>query len=122
MRTSRIEVKRGMSSTVAVTEQTFDSEVIKSEVPVLVDFWATWCGPCKMIAPIVEDLAGEYQGKLKVLKLDVDENSGVAAKYSVMSIPTLGIFSKGELVERIVGYMPKEQLKKRIDAALASRV
>jgi thioredoxin 1 len=111
-----------MSSTVAVTEQTFDSEVIKSEVPVLVDFWATWCGPCKMIAPIVEDLAGEYQGKLKVLKLDVDENSGVAAKYSVMSIPTLGIFSKGELIERIVGYMPKEQLKKRIDAALASRV
>jgi thioredoxin 1 len=111
-----------MSSTVAVTEQTFDSEVIKSAVPVLVDFWATWCGPCKMIAPIVEDLAGEYQGKLKVLKLDVDENSGVAAKYSVMSIPTLGIFSKGELIERIVGYMPKEQLKKRIDAALASRV
>jgi thioredoxin 1 len=111
-----------MSSTVAVTEQTFDSEVIKSSVPVLVDFWATWCGPCKMIAPIVEDLAGEYQGKLKVLKLDVDENSGVAAKYSVMSIPTLGIFSKGELIERIVGYMPKEQLKKRIDAALASRV
>ena len=111
-----------MSSTVAVTEQTFDSEVIKSSVPVLVDFWATWCGPCKMIAPIVEDLAGEYQGKLKVVKLDVDENSGVAAKYSVMSIPTLGIFSKGELIERIVGYMPKEQLKKRIDAALASRV
>jgi thioredoxin 1 len=111
-----------MSSAVAVTEQTFDSEVLKSTVAVLVDFWATWCGPCKMIAPIVEDLAGEYQGKLKVVKLDVDENSGVAAKYSVMSIPTLGIFSKGELIERIVGYMPKEQLKKRIDAALASRV
>jgi thioredoxin 1 len=111
-----------MSNTVAVTEQTFEGEVLKSEVPVLVDFWATWCGPCKMIAPIVEDLAGEYQGRLKVLKLDVDENGGVAAKYSVMSIPTLGIFSKGVLIERIVGYMPKEQLKKRIDAALASRV
>jgi thioredoxin 1 len=111
-----------MSNTVTVTEQTFDGEVLKSEVPVLVDFWATWCGPCKMIAPIVEDLAGEYQGRLKVLKLDVDENGGVAAKYSVMSIPTLGIFSKGVLIERIVGYMPKEQLKKRIDAALASRV
>jgi len=111
-----------MSNAVAVTEQTFDSEVLKSPVAVLVDFWAVWCGPCKMIAPIVEDLAGEYQGTLKVVKLDVDENSGVAAKYSVMSIPTLGIFSKGELIERIVGYMPKEQLKKRIDAALASRV
>jgi thioredoxin 1 len=111
-----------MATTVAVTEQTFDSEVLKSQVPVLVDFWATWCGPCKMIAPIVEDIAGEYAGKLKVLKLDVDENSGVAAKYNVMSIPTLGIFSKGELIERIVGYMPKEALKKRIEAALASRV
>jgi len=93
------------AGTQAVTEQTFEAEVIKSPIAVLVDFWATWCGPCKMIAPIVEDLAGEYAGKLKV-----------------MSIPTLGIFNKGELVERIVGYMPKEQLRKRIDAALASRV
>ncbi|HKV45860.1 MAG TPA: thioredoxin [bacterium] len=108
--------------TQAVTEQTFDNEVLKSATPVLVDFWAAWCGPCKMIAPIVEELAGEYAGKLKVLKLDVDESGGVAARYNVMSIPTLGIFNKGELVERIVGYMPKEQLKKRIDAALTSRV
>jgi|SRR5690348_8827655 len=111
-----------MANAVAVTEQSFDNEVLKAPVPVLVDFWAVWCGPCKMIAPIVEDLAGEYVGKLKVVKLDVDEHSGVAVKYSVMSIPTLGIFSKGELIERIVGYMPKDQLKKRIDAALASRV
>jgi thioredoxin 1 len=110
------------AGTQAVTDQTFEAEVIKSPTPVLVDFWAIWCGPCKMIAPIVEDLAGEYAGKLKVMKLDVDENGGVAAKYNVMSIPTLGIFYKGELVERIVGYMPKEQLRKRIDAALASRV
>jgi thioredoxin 1 len=106
----------------AVTEQTFDAEVLKSTTPVLVDFWATWCGPCRMIAPIVEELAGEYEGALKVRKLDVDENGGVAARYSIMSIPTLGIFRGGELIERIVGYMPKEQLKKRIDAALASRV
>jgi thioredoxin 1 len=106
----------------AVTEQTFETEVLKSTTPVLVDFWAAWCGPCRMIAPIVEELAGEYEGQLKVTKLDVDENGGVAAKYSIMSIPTLGLFRGGELVERIVGYMPKEQLKKRIDAVLASRV
>jgi thioredoxin 1 len=106
----------------AVTEQNFDTDVIKSQVPVLVDFWATWCGPCKMIAPIVEELAGEYEGKLKVRKLDVDEAGTVAARYSVMSIPTLGIFRGGEMIERIVGYMPKEQLKRRIDAALTSKV
>jgi len=106
----------------AVTEQTFDAEVLKSSIPVLVDFWAVWCGPCKMIAPIVEELANEYAGKLAVRKLDVDENGVIAAKYNIMSIPTLGLFTKGELIERIVGYMPKEQLKKRIDAALATRV
>ncbi len=106
----------------AVTEQTFEAEVLKSPTPVLVDFWATWCGPCKMIAPIVEELAKEYEGKLAVRKLDVDENGGVAARYSIMSIPTLGIFRGGQLVERIVGYMPKEQLRKRIDSALAPAV
>ena len=108
--------------TEAVTEQTFDADVVKSPTPVLVDFWAEWCGPCKMIAPIVEELAGEYEGRLRVRKLDVDENGTVAARYSIMSIPTLGVFRNGELIERIVGYMPKEQLRRRIDAALASRV
>jgi thioredoxin 1 len=106
----------------AVTEESFESDVLKAQVPVLVDFWATWCGPCKMIAPIVEELAAEYEGKLSVRKLDVDENGTIAARYSIMSIPTLGIFRGGELIERIVGYMPKEQLKRRIDAALASPV
>ncbi len=108
--------------TESVTEQTFEAEVLKSSTPVLVDFWAAWCGPCKMIAPIVEELAGEYEGKLAVRKLDVDENGGIAARYSIMSIPTLGIFRAGQLIERIVGYMPKEQLKKRIDSVLASAV
>ena len=72
----------------SVTEKTFDTDVLKAGTPVLVDFWATWCGPCKMIAPIVEEIAGEYEGKLRVMKLDVDENSGIAARYSIMSIPT----------------------------------
>lgn len=108
-----------MSHPVTVTDTTFKEEVLDSELPVLVDFWASWCTPCKMIAPIVEELAGEYEGHLRVMKLDVDESSGIAAKYSIMSIPTLGIFRNGELVERIVGYMPKEALKKRIDAVLS---
>lgn len=106
----------------SVTDQTFDAEVLKAPTAVLVDFWATWCGPCKMIAPIVEEIAGEYEGTLKVLKLDVDENGAVAARYNIMSIPTLGVFQRGNLIERIVGYMPKEQLKKKIDNALKSKV
>src|SRR3989475_12547720 len=97
-------------ATVEVTEQTFDSEVLKSPIPVLVDFWATWCGPCKMIAPIVEDLAGEYAGKLKVLKLDVDENGGTAANFNGMSLPTPGILSKGGLSERSLGYTDQEEI------------
>lgn len=105
-----------------VTEATFEQEVLQSETPVLVDFWAEWCGPCRMIAPIVEELAGEYEGKMKVVKLDVDSNQDIAFKYGVMSIPTLGIFKGGEMVERLVGYMPKQQLKKRIDTALGASV
>jgi thioredoxin len=107
-----------MAKPVAVTEQTFEGEVLKSEVPVLVDFWAEWCGPCRMVAPIVEELASEYAGRLKVLKLDVDDNQNLAVRYNVMSIPTLGVFRSGEMVERIVGYMPKQEIKRRLDGAL----
>lgn len=107
-----------MAKTAAVTEATFEGEVLKSEIPVLVDFWAEWCGPCRLVAPIVEELAGEYAGKLKVAKVDVDDNQNLAMRYQIMSIPTLGVFRKGEMVERIVGFMPKAELKRRLDGAL----
>jgi thioredoxin len=107
-----------MAKPTAVTEQTFESEVLKSDLPVLVDFWAEWCGPCRMVAPIVEELAGEYEGRLKVMKVDVDDNQRLAMRFSIMSIPTLGVFRGGEMIERIVGYMPKPELKRRLDGAL----
>ncbi len=109
-----------MSKPVHVTEQSFDEEVLKAETPVLVDFWAEWCGPCRMVAPIVEDFAQEYDGKLKVAKVDVDDNQDLAMRFNIMSIPTLGVFKSGELVERIVGYMPKPELKRRLDAAMGA--
>jgi len=84
----------------AVTEDTFEQEVLKSDLPVLVDFWAEWCGPCRMVAPIVEELAGEYTGRLKVAKVDVDDNQRLAIRYQIMSIPTLGVFRGGEMIER----------------------
>ena len=111
-----------MAKPVHVTEQSFDQEVVKAETPVLVDFWAEWCGPCRLIAPIVEDFAREYEGKLKVAKVDVDDNQNLAMKFSIMSIPMLGVFKGGQLVERIVGYMPKGELKRRVDAALGAPV
>lgn len=107
-----------MSQLTSVTQSTFEAEVLKADVPVLADFWAEWCGPCHMIAPIVEDLAREYEGRIKVAKVDVDENPQLAIDYSIMSIPTLGLFWNGELVDRIVGYMPAEELKRRLEAAL----
>jgi thioredoxin 1 len=109
-----------MAKPTAVTEQTFEQEVLKANVPVLVDFWAAWCGPCRMVAPIVEELAGEYEGRLKVAKVDVDDNQNLAMRYQVMSIPTLGVFRGGQMVERIVGYFPKTELKRRLDGALQS--
>jgi thioredoxin 1 len=102
-----------------VTDLTFEREVLQAEQPVLVDFWAAWCGPCRLIAPVVEELAREYQGVLKVGKVDVDESDGLAMQYQIMSIPTLALFHGGHLVARIVGYMPKAELKRRIDQVLA---
>ncbi|MDQ7841174.1 MAG: thioredoxin [bacterium] len=109
-----------MAKPVAVTEQTFDTEVLKSELPVLVDFWAEWCGPCRMVAPVVEELAGEYAGRVKVAKVDVDSNQNLAIRYKVMGIPTLAVFKGGEMIERMVGFMPKPEMKRRLDGALAA--
>jgi thioredoxin 1 len=107
-----------MAKTVAVTDSTFDEVVLKSTDPVLVDFWATWCRPCQMVAPILEELTQEYAGKLTIAKLDVDQNQQTASKFHVMSIPTMIIFKQGKPVTNIVGFKPKEQLKKELDAAL----
>jgi thioredoxin 1 len=108
-----------MAHPVNISDDTFEDEVIKSEVPVLVDFWAEWCGPCKIIAPIVEELAGEYNGKMKFTKLDVDSNPKVATKYGIRGIPTLLIFSGGEPVDQVVGAVPKAVLKSHLEKAIA---
>lgn len=109
-----------MSHPVTVTDTSFKSEVLDSDVPVLVDFWASWCSPCKMIAPIVEELAGEYEGQVKVAKVDIDANPVVPGQFGVMSIPTLMVFRGGQPQERIVGYQPKSSLKAKLDAVLTS--
>ena len=102
-------------STVEFSESNFDQEVIKASTPVLVDLWAAWCGPCRMIAPVVEELAGTYQGKMKMGKLNVDDHPHVAAQFRIMNIPTLLLFKGGQEVDRIVGVVPKEELTRRIE-------
>ena len=97
-----------------VTDSDFEDEIIKSELPVLVDFWAPWCGPCRMVAPLVEQIAQEYAGQIKVAKLNVDENQSVPAKYGIMSIPTLLFFKGGDLKETIVGALPKAKIIEKI--------
>ncbi len=103
---------------VTLTAENFQKEVLEFELPVLVDFWAEWCAPCLMIAPTIEEIAQEYSGRLKVGKLNVDENPTIAAKYNIQSIPTLLIFKEGKVIEQIVGALPKEALKSKIDAIL----
>ena len=102
------------------TDATFDADVLKSDQPVLVDFWAPWCGPCRMVAPVVEELSQDYDGKVKFVKLNTDENPQVAGKYGIRSIPTLLIFRGGEPVGQVVGFRPKSDLSKRLDEVLAA--
>ncbi len=108
-----------MSKPQNVSDNEWDTEVLSSETPVLVDFWAPWCGPCKMVAPVVDELAEEYDGKVKFVKLNTDDNIETASKYGIRSIPTLMVFKSGEAVEQVVGFRPKSELKKSLDKALA---
>ena len=108
-----------MTHPIDVTDSSFDEEVIQADTPVLVDFWADWCAPCKMIAPIVEELAGEFDGKIKFAKLDVDSNPKSASSYGIRGIPTMLIFNEGEPVDQVVGAVPKSVLKKKLEQAIA---
>ncbi len=104
-----------MADILQISDDSFDEDVLKAEVPVLIDFWAPWCGPCKAIAPIVEELAAEYNGKLKIVKMNVDDNPRTPSQYGVRGIPNLILFKGGEVKEQIVGAVPKAQLVKAID-------
>ncbi|MGB3513783.1 MAG: thioredoxin [Microcoleaceae cyanobacterium] len=107
-----------MSAATPVTDATFKQEVLESDVPVLVDFWAPWCGPCRMVAPVVEEISLQYQGKLKVVKVNTDENPNVASQYGIRSIPTLMIFKGGQRVDMVVGAVPKTTLANTIEKHL----
>ena len=101
-----------------LSEGTFDAEVLRSSQPALVDFWAPWCGPCRAIAPVLDELAGEYKGKIKVAKVNVDDNKKLAGDHGVMSIPTMILFKNGKVVDKVIGLVPKDRLKALLDKAL----
>lgn len=108
-----------MAEPITVTDDSFEEKVLKSSLPVLTDFWAEWCGPCHMVAPILEDIAGKYDGQLKVAKLNVDGNPQTATRFGIRSIPTMMLFKDGQPVEILTGFMPKEQLLKKLEPHLS---
>ena len=107
-----------MSQALAVTESTFTDEVLKSETPVLVDFWAAWCGPCRAVAPVLDQIAEEHAGKIRIVKVNVDENPGLAAQYRITSIPAMKVFSGGEEVREIIGAMPKPMIVEHLNGII----
>ena len=109
-----------MGKAIALTDASFDEQVLKSDIPVLIDFWAVWCGPCQMVAPVVEEIAGEHVGKLKVCKMDVDSHKQVAMRYGIRSIPTLLLFKNGKVVEQIIGAVSKNQLLDKLKSHIQS--
>lgn len=112
--------KNQMKKVIEGTDLNFEQEVLESDTPVLVDFWAPWCGPCRIVSPIVEEIAENYEGKIKVVKLNTDENQDTAITYGIRSIPTLGIFKDGQVVDSVIGAVPKQHLEEKIKPHLAS--